>query len=348
MGIFESIGRTNVLSESVDKLSDRVLQLREGRAKEETNRLQTMKLSHEVKALEQRERTRSLPIDVTMHPAFQSIGDEEAQKNLLTMMQEAKVVTGTIGKGGEIADFLKEMAMDPQAYERGMGPIARSKEKVVKALRGELSEMEQAAVTKGIDLSKDQKYQLKQMQAARAYEEYVVAKGGFESHLAELNKRKQETEKIRITAEEVRKTQAAKIAAMAKAGLGQGNKPTAAMRNFEYFTEQFPYADRAVLAESFVNVKGMVSESKAVEAGIQASQKARDGGEDDEELIKALGDRVREDTLKVIREINKGRKLGPSGEREIKAPAGFVSTGKMKGGKPIYFNKKENRYWVPD
>lgn len=347
--IFESIGRTNALSEETGKLSDMVLKMRDQEARQQqqqvenvraektqssqlaTERVQRNALQQQVEQEAQRVKMDTTIVDIGRTPYMMS-KPPEVREALMDILEKAHITRGGKGAWGPALQLVKGVGEDPEEYKVQGGRLVAAWEQSHDRTNKEIAAMEMQAKGNKEKLAKDPAYQAKLQEREIVYQHLQRANGTYYARLEEFAKEKRLHQQALELEREKAKSKGV-------------NKPTALIKNAEYLKQQFPFMAPGDIT-SILTGQAIKSDRK-VQIREEAYRWSMDQGDSPEE--------ARAYANQLDRELSKGSRFdqGAGGQGGVKQPPqGFKDTGRTSGSKKVYQGKDpktgKDVYWVEE
>lgn len=344
--IFESIGRTNALSEETGKLSDMVLKMRDQEARQQqqqvenvraektqssqlaTERVQRNALQQQVEQEAQRVKMDTTIVDIGRTPYMMS-KPPEVREALMDILEKAHITRGGKGAWGPALQLVKGVGEDPEEYKVQGGRLVAAWEQSHDRTNKEIAAMEMQAKGNKEKLAKDPAYQAKLQERELVYQHLQRANGTYYARLEEFAKEKRLHQQALELEREKAKSKGV-------------NKPTALIKNTEFLSRFMPPEEAAAVLAGHA-----VKPAHRVKLREEAYRWSMDQGDSSEE--------ARAYANKVDRELSKGSRFGQGGGSQggtKQPPQGFNDTGRTSGGKKVYQGKDpqtgKEAYWVEE
>ena len=165
-------------------MKNKTLIIAQDKAKQERNIL-----GYKERDLQRQEEIAKSPIDITVHPAFLQLPEQQRPEVLKFFQSRGFVNERGVGETGKVMEGIKEIEGSSKLFTEMMGPVVESQKQNLVAL-------EEKAIEKPDDVKLQQ-----QLQAAR--KKYQISIGTYDKHLLEVEKKEME-ERTKLAVEELR------------------------------------------------------------------------------------------------------------------------------------------------
>lgn len=198
----ESLGRADIGGKAI-RLRESLDRSRANELNKEVTGVNLQKARNELAEQNRVTANRARPMDITIDPTFMNL-DPRLQAPFLKQMKEAGVVDDE-GRGtrGSIQDHLQDIGTNAELWKSTMGQVVELKKNDLLTLDAEIKKTSQTLTESGKDAREDKNLQTLVQRRDALQKDLQVSDEGF---ITQLNK----LEQIETTAEEARKTAAAK------------------------------------------------------------------------------------------------------------------------------------------